>query len=173
MPARAAAVITSTLVTWRPAAAATRCPGPEKCRRRPIWFAIVPVGTKAPASLPRASAHRSCRRFTVGSSSYQSSPTSASAIARRIASDGFVTVSERRSTRKELMAAESTAVPFVAASVEEHRLAVDVADLRPILVRVVQGVHVGPLDALPHHLERDVHVAPVPQRDQATVRPLE
>ena len=39
----------------------------------------------------------SCSRFTVGSSPYQSSPTSAAAIAARMASDGLVTVSERRS----------------------------------------------------------------------------
>src|SRR5256885_4290931 len=49
------------------------------------------------ASLPVISAARSWRRFTVGSSPNQSSPTSASPMARRIASDGFVTVSERRS----------------------------------------------------------------------------
>src|SRR5580658_921129 len=34
----------------------------------------------------------------VGSSPYQSSPTSASAMARRMAGDGLVTVSDRRST---------------------------------------------------------------------------
>src|SRR5918999_2302072 len=49
------------------------------------------------ASFPVSSAARSCSRFTVGSSPYQSSPTSASAIARRIRSEGFVTVSDRRS----------------------------------------------------------------------------
>src|SRR5262245_25538012 len=40
----------------------------------------------------------SSRRRTVGSSRYTSSPTSAEAIARRIAGVGFVTVSLRRST---------------------------------------------------------------------------
>ena len=44
------------------------------------------------------SAQRSSSRFTVGSSPYQSSPTSASAMARRISGVGRVTVSERRST---------------------------------------------------------------------------
>src|SRR5918999_64760 len=50
------------------------------------------------ASFPVSSAARSWSRFTVGSSPYQSSPTSASAIARRIRSEGFVTVSDRRSS---------------------------------------------------------------------------
>src|SRR2546426_12276004 len=62
-----------------------------------ISFAMVPVGTYRAASMPVRSAHRSWSRFTVGSSPNQSSPTSASAMARRIAAEGFVTVSERRS----------------------------------------------------------------------------
>jgi hypothetical protein len=44
--------------------------------------------------------------LTVGSSPNQSSPTSASAIARRIAAEGLVIVSERRSTRKLFMGIE-------------------------------------------------------------------
>src|SRR5947199_5345052 len=59
---------------------------------------MVPVGTNSAASFPRISAARSSRRFTVGSSPYTSSPTSASAMARRISGVGLVTVSERRST---------------------------------------------------------------------------
>ena len=66
---------------------------------RPIWFAIVPLGTKIAASLPSSAAIRSCSARTVGSSPYWSSPTGALAIAARIASDGSVTVSERRSIR--------------------------------------------------------------------------
>ena len=65
-----------------------------------IWatrLPIVPVATNRPASLPRSSAARSSRAMTVGSSPNTSSPTSASAIARRIAGDGWVTVSLRRS----------------------------------------------------------------------------
>src|SRR5262245_11214984 len=58
---------------------------------------MVPEGTKSAASLPRISAARSCRRLTVGSSRWTSSPTSASAIARRMARVGLVTVSLRRS----------------------------------------------------------------------------
>ena len=62
-----------------------------------IWLPIEPVGTKSAASFPSISAARSCRRLTVGSSPYTSSPTSASAIARRIEGVGLVTVSLRRS----------------------------------------------------------------------------
>src|SRR5579872_5902515 len=58
---------------------------------------MVPVATKSPASLPMISAARCSSRFIVGSSPYTSSPTSASAIARRIAAVGRVTVSLRRS----------------------------------------------------------------------------
>ena len=49
--------------------------------------------------MPVSSAARSWSRLTVGSSPYQASPTSAAAIAARIASEGVETVSERRSTR--------------------------------------------------------------------------
>ena len=58
---------------------------------------IAPLATNRPASLPSSSAARSWSAWTVGSSSKTSSPTSAAAIARRISSVGFVTVSERRS----------------------------------------------------------------------------
>ena len=92
--------MTSVVATWADASAATRCPLPGHVEpERRSGCAIVPVGTKTAASIPMSSAARSCSRFTVGSSPYQSSPTSAVAIARRIASEGWVTVSERRSTR--------------------------------------------------------------------------
>ena len=61
------------------------------------WLAMCPVGTHSAASLSSSAATTSCRRFTVGSSPYWSSPTGAAAIAARIASVGWVTVSERRS----------------------------------------------------------------------------
>ncbi len=99
IPESTAELATSVLATWLVASATTRCPVPRKWSRRPIWLAIVPVGTKSAASFPVTSAARSWRRLTVGSSPNQSSPTSASAIARRIAGDGVVTVSDRRSTR--------------------------------------------------------------------------
>src|SRR5580700_2338774 len=57
-----------------------------------------PVGTNKAASFPKISAARFSNRFTVGSSPYTSSPTSASAIARRISTVGRVTVSLRKST---------------------------------------------------------------------------
>ena len=62
-----------------------------------IWFAIVPLGTNSAASLPSRAAMRSCKALTVGSSPYWSSPTGASAMARRMPGEGRVTVSERRS----------------------------------------------------------------------------
>ena len=58
---------------------------------------IVPLDTNSPASLPSSSAARASSALTVGSSPNTSSPTSAEAIARRISSVGWVTVSERRS----------------------------------------------------------------------------
>ena len=57
----------------------------------------MPLETSSPASLPSSSAERSSSARTVGSSPKTSSPTSASAIARRMAGEGRVTVSERRS----------------------------------------------------------------------------
>src|SRR6185312_5175444 len=59
---------------------------------------IVPLGTNRAASLPIMAAARCSSLFTVGSSPYTSSPTSASAIAARIAAEGRVTVSLRKST---------------------------------------------------------------------------
>src|SRR6185437_13511997 len=58
---------------------------------------MVPLGTKIAASREKTRAAEASRRLTVGSSPYTSSPTSASAIARRIAGVGRVTVSLRRS----------------------------------------------------------------------------
>src|ERR1700736_2683548 len=63
-----------------------------------------PVGTKSAASLSKISAARASRRLTVGSSPYPSSPTSASAMARRISGVGRVTVSLRRSTKPDVPA---------------------------------------------------------------------
>ena len=58
----------------------------------------VPEDTKSAASLPTRRAAISSSRRTVGSSSHTSSPTSARAIASRMAWVGSVSVSERRST---------------------------------------------------------------------------
>ena len=62
-----------------------------------VRLPIEPDGTNSAASRPKTSAARACSRLTVGSSRNTSSPTSASAMARRIAAEGRVTVSERRS----------------------------------------------------------------------------
>src|SRR4051794_9732070 len=64
----------------------------------PIWLPMVPDGTNSAASWPISPATRSSSARIVGSSRYTSSPTSASAMARRIAAVGRVTVSDRRST---------------------------------------------------------------------------
>src|SRR5690606_11000550 len=63
----------------------------------PIALHIVPDGRKRAASFPVSSATISCRRLTVGSSRSCSSPTGASAMARRISGDGRVAVSLIRS----------------------------------------------------------------------------
>src|ERR671918_2503671 len=54
-------------------------------------------------------------------------------------------------------------------SVQEHRLAVDVTDLRPVRLRVVQRGDVDAFDALAHHVDGEVHVVAVAERDQASV----
>src|SRR5689334_16165021 len=63
----------------------------------PIWFDMVPDGTNKAASLPRTAATRSSSRRAVGSSLKTSSPTSAAAMAARMAGVGRVTVSLRKS----------------------------------------------------------------------------
>ena len=98
----------SSMIMWLSDAAIVSWPR----ARWPSWatrLPWVPDETNKPASLPSRSAARSSRAITVGSSPKTSSPTSALAIARRIASVGRVTVSERRSIRR--IAAESTASP--------------------------------------------------------------
>src|SRR5262245_59660361 len=59
---------------------------------------MVPDVTKSPAAFPIRSAASASSRLTVGSSSHTSSPTSARAMASRMAGVGSVSVSERRST---------------------------------------------------------------------------
>src|SRR5689334_2767876 len=66
--------------------------------RRQIWLPMVPLGTYTAASRPNSAATSASRALTDGSSPYTSSPTSASAIARRMPGVGRVSVSERRST---------------------------------------------------------------------------
>ena len=70
---------------------------------RPQWASSphrlpwVPLVTKRAASLPSSAAVAAWSSLTVGSSPYTSSPTTAVAIAARMAAVGWVTVSERRS----------------------------------------------------------------------------
>ena len=68
--------------------------GGPMCSRKLIALHIVPLGRNTAASWPSSSATRSHSAMTVGSSCLCSSPTSASAIALRIAGVGRVWVSE-------------------------------------------------------------------------------
>src|SRR3954451_9653166 len=103
--------------------------------RSAIWLPMVPVGTNTAASFPRRPASSISSSATVGSSPKPSSPTAASAIARRMAADGLVTVSERRSTRSGIGAhgigpLTSPAVPAAAELVTlARRLAVEAGTL--------------------------------------------
>ena len=81
---------------WR-RPATTRVPAGASTRSA-TWLAIVPDGRNSAASLPVSWAKRSWSRATVGSSPNPSSPTSAPAMASRMAGVGRVTVSLRRST---------------------------------------------------------------------------
>ena len=100
-------MLVPTMTAWPAASSMTRwCSRPaivssprRRCASCETRLPIVPEATNRPASLPSSSAARSWRAMTVGSSPNTSSPTSASAIARRMAGDGFVTVSLRRSIR--------------------------------------------------------------------------
>ena len=62
-----------------------------------IRLLMVPLDVSSPASIPMSWAALSCSSLIEGSSPKTSSPTSASAIARRMASVGLVTVSLRKS----------------------------------------------------------------------------
>ena len=78
---------------WLSSLARTSVPG-GAARRRQIWLPMVPEGTYRAASWPRRSATAASSRWIVGSSPQTSSPTSASAMARRISGVGRVCVSE-------------------------------------------------------------------------------
>ena len=96
-PERAETPPCSWTTTW--AMRWTRISSPRRvCARTAAWFPIVPEGTYTAASFPSMRAVSASSAMTVGSSPQTSSPTSASAIARRISGVGRVTVSERRST---------------------------------------------------------------------------
>ena len=94
----------------------TSWPTPTR-ERTASTLAIDPVGVKSAASLPKRPATFSSRARTVGSSPYTSSPTSAEAIAARMASVGLVTVSLRRSiTRTPYESTATWASPSISAT---------------------------------------------------------
>ena len=97
-PLVAAAAPVSCQRTWASRGTRTSSPGRVNVRIA-TWLAIVPVGNHSAASWPSIAATRSWSRLIEGSSPNWSSPTSARAIASRIAGVGRVTVSERRSMR--------------------------------------------------------------------------
>src|SRR6266849_1272176 len=80
--------------------ASTSSPG-RVCTLTAISLHMVPEGRKTAASLPRRSATISWSRFTVGSSPFCSSPTSASHMKRRMSGVGLVRVSLKRSITME------------------------------------------------------------------------
>ena len=103
MPDRMADVETSVVATCECCSQTTKCPA----RACDVQRDLVPhgAGRHVQRGLLADDLGRGVlQRFTVGSSPYQSSPTSASAIAARIASDGLVTVSERRSIGRVMAA---------------------------------------------------------------------
>src|SRR5438270_10992582 len=123
-------------------------PGPAS-EPSAIWFAMVPLGAQSAASLPSRSATRSCRRLTVGSSPYTSSPTSAVAMAARIGSVGRVTVSLRRSmiigyspaVGRESKAARASRAREIVARLDkampEAKIALEYGDELQLLVSVM------------------------------------
>src|SRR5262245_16954183 len=82
---------------WESRSRTTSCPGCV-CVTTETRLPMVPDVTKSPAAFPIRSAASASSRLTVGSSSHTSSPTSARAMASRMAGVGSVSVSERRST---------------------------------------------------------------------------
>src|SRR5438093_765459 len=97
---------------WLRSSRITSCPGRVQTFTA-IWLPIVPVGTNRADSFPVRAAASSSRRRTVGSSRNTSSPTSARAMAVRIASVGRVTVSERRSMKPVADAPDAVMRPIL------------------------------------------------------------
>ena len=95
-PETAACAPSSARAMWAEDSQSTSWPG-ATTERTASRLASEPVGVKSAASCPNIPATRSWRASTVGSSPYTSSPTSAEAMAARIASVGRVMVSLRRS----------------------------------------------------------------------------
>src|SRR5215471_9061864 len=97
MPPSAAAPAPSDRNRWESASVITSRPDGARASTA-SRLPIVPVATNTAACLPIRSAARASRRLMLGSSPKTSSPSSASAIARRMSGPGMVSVSDRRST---------------------------------------------------------------------------
>ncbi len=82
--------------TCAPSSQITSSPG-RVCTLIAIWLVMVPLGQNTAASCSNRRATRSSSMRTVGSSPNTSSPSSAWAMASRMAAVGRVTVSLRRS----------------------------------------------------------------------------
>src|SRR2546423_15088274 len=113
--------------------------------RRQIWLPMVPLGTYTAASRSNSAATSASRALTDGSSPYTSSPTSASAIARRMPAVGRVSVSERRSTAPSSCA---TSVPQHLGDQEGQFQRLLGVEAR-VAGGLVPPLQVGGLDALP------------------------
>src|SRR5678815_1335316 len=100
-PAFAADPPVSCHTAWLSGLTITSSPG-RVSTRSATWLAIVPLGIQSAASLPSSEATCSCRRLALGSSPNWSSPTGAAAMTARIAGEGRVTVSERRSIGSDI-----------------------------------------------------------------------
>ena len=129
-PATAPCAPSSARAMWAEDSQSTSWPGATSDRTA-SRLASDPVGVKSAASCPNSAATRSCSALTVGSSPYTSSPTSAAAIAARIASVGRVTVSLRRSigvghephqTTRPLASCSMTSIDEIAWPVTTERL---------------------------------------------------
>src|SRR3954469_16154928 len=98
-PAKAAGPPASAMIRCEVRCRIASSPPGRRGGRNPLSLHIVPDGRKTAASKPSRSATRSHSAVTCGSSKRCSSPTSASAMALRMAEEGRVCVSEYRFTR--------------------------------------------------------------------------
>src|SRR5439155_13015199 len=102
---------------------------------------MVPEGTNSAASFPSTCAAISCRRLTQGSSPKTSSPTSASAMARRMPAEGLVTVSLRRS----IMLTRSCRIPLAVKHLDGRAGHID------LIIRFVPFEFQTPAQQVPGH----------------------
>ena len=93
-PANAAGPPASAMIGCESRCRIASSPPGRMCRRNAISLHIVPEGRKTADSMPKSAATRAHSSVTCGSSKRCSSPTSASAMAVRMAEDGRVCVSE-------------------------------------------------------------------------------